>query len=96
MWNFNTFLAAGSDGKTGGFTMTPWGSIFGGKTIIVLTFADTFFGEVSGLPALTPTPTLDTYSLLSYQQTNGTSRGGVSWVGPTWVMQARGVHQLPN
>ena len=94
--NFNALLAAGSDGKTGGFTMTPCGALFGGQPITVLTYADTLFTGVSGLPNLTPSPTLRTYGDLFYEQTNGTSKSGASWTAPTWVVQARGVHQLPN
>ena len=51
MGNFNTLLAAGSDGKTGGFTMTPCGGLFGGQAITVLTYPDTVFTGVSGLTA---------------------------------------------
>ena len=94
--NFNALLAAGSDGKTGGFTMTPCGALFGGQPITVLTYADTFFTGVSGLPNLTPSPTLRTYGDLFYEQANGTTKSGASWTAPTWVIQARGVHQLPN
>ncbi|MGO8786210.1 MAG: DUF4382 domain-containing protein [Terriglobia bacterium] len=96
MGNFNSLLAAGSDGKTGGFTMTPCGALFGGQPITVLTYPDTFFSGVSGLLALTPSPTLDTYGVLFYEQASGTANGGAAWTAPTWVMQARGVHQLPN
>lgn len=94
--NFNALLAAGSDGKTGGFTMTPCGALFGGQTITVLTYADTYFNGVSGLPTLTPSPTLNTFGDVFYEQANGTTKSGASWTAPTWVMQARGVHQLPN
>jgi hypothetical protein len=94
--NFNTLQAAGSDDATGAFTMTPCGALFGGQPITVLTFADTNFTGVSGLTGLTPGPTLNTRGLLFYEQTSGTTRSGGSWVGPAWVLQARGVHQLPN
>lgn len=96
MGNFNTLQAAGSDGVTGGFTMTPCGALFGGVPITVVTYADTNFTGVSGLPALTPAPTLNTRGVLFYEQTSGVTNGGASWTAPTWVMQARGVHQLPN
>jgi hypothetical protein len=96
MGNFNTLLAAESDDKTGGFTMTPCGGLFVGQPITVLTYSDTFFSGVSGLPALTPTPTLNTRGLLFYEQTSGTTKAGVSWTAPTWVLQAREVHQYPN
>jgi hypothetical protein len=94
--NFATLQAAGSDGKTGAFTLTPCGAIFGGKAITVLTYADTNFNGVSGLPALIAAPTLNTHGILFYEQTSGTTVAGGSWTAPTWVLQTRGVHQLPN
>ncbi len=94
--NFNTLQAAGSDGVTGAFTMTPCGALFGAQPITVLTYADTNFTGVSGLTGLTPAPTLTTRGDLFYEQTSGVSRSGGSWIAPTWVLQARGVHQLPN
>jgi len=96
MGNFNTLQAAESDGVTGGFTMTPCGGLFGGTAITELTYPDTHFTGVSGLVALTPAPTLNTRGLLFYEQTSGTTNTGGSWTAPTWVMQAKGVHQLPN
>lgn len=96
MGNFNTLLAAGSDGVTGGFTMTPCGALFVGNPIIVLTYPDTQFTGVSGLLNLTPAPTLNTCGDLFYEQTSGKATTGASWTAPTWVMQAREVHQLPN
>jgi hypothetical protein len=96
MGNFNTLQAAGSDGKTGGFTLTPCGGLFGGTPITVITYSDTNFTGVSGLVALTAAPTLNTRGLLFYEATSGTTNAGASWTAPTWVMQARGVHQLPN
>jgi hypothetical protein len=94
--NFKTLQAAGSDNLTGGFTMTPCGGLFGGQAITVLTYPDSVFNGLSGLTALTPTPTLNTVGLLFYQQTSGRASTGGSWTAPTWVMQARQVHQLPN
>jgi hypothetical protein len=96
MGNFNSLLAAESDGVTGGFTMTPCGSLFLGTPITVLTYPDTNFTGVSGLINLTAAPTLNTRGDLFYEQTSGTSKTGASWTAPTWVMQARQVHQLPN
>jgi len=93
--NFTSLLTAGSDNKTGGFTLVPCGPLFGGQPITVLTFADTNFNGVSGLTALTAAPTLNTYGLLFYEQASGPS-GQPTWTAPTWVMQAKGVHQLPN
>jgi hypothetical protein len=96
--NFKALQAAGSDGKTGGFTLTPCGGLFGGHAITVLTYPDTnFLGTgVSPLNELTTASTLDTSGLLFYEQTSGATSAGASWTAPTWVMQARGVHQLPN
>ena len=95
MGNFTSLLTAGSDNKTGGFTIVPCGALFGGKPITVLTFANSNFRGVSGLTALTPAPTLNTFGVLFYEQSNGTS-SQPTWTAPTWVMQAKGVHQLPN
>jgi hypothetical protein len=96
MGTFNTLQAAASDNKTGAFTVVPCGALFGGNAITVLTYPETFFSGVSGLTALTPAPTLNTYGLVFYEPTSGTNRNGGSWTGPTWVLQARGVRQLPN
>lgn len=96
MGNFVSLQAAGSDGVTGGFTMTPCGSLFGGKPITVITYSDTNFTGVSGLINLTAAPTLNTRGDLFYEQTSGKTAAGASWTAPTWVMQAREVHQLPN
>lgn len=96
--NFNTLITAGSDGKTGGFTMTPCGSLFGGTPITVLTYDDTRFNNITGLVNLTPSPTINVFGDLFYEQTSGTAAAanGAGWTAPTWVMQARGIHQLPN
>jgi hypothetical protein len=94
--NYNVLLTAGSDNVTGAFTMTPCGGLFGGQPITVLTYSDSVFTGLTGLTALTSAPTLDTNGMLFYVQANGTTSGGVSWLAPTWIMQARGVHQLPN
>ena len=93
--NYNNLLTAGSDGVTGAFTMTPCGGLFGGQPITVLTYSDSVFTGLTGLTALTSAPTLDTNGLLFHLQTDGTTSSGVSWLAPTWIMQARGVHQLP-
>ncbi|MGO8786211.1 MAG: DUF4382 domain-containing protein [Terriglobia bacterium] len=94
--NFQTLQQAGTDGKTGGFTMIPCGGLFAGQAITAVTYSDTYFTGVSGLTGLAPTPILDTTGLLSYQLTSGTTTGGASWIAPTWVIQAIGVHQPPN
>ena len=93
--NFRTVIGAAADGKTGGFSMTPCGALFAGQPITVLTYANTNFTGINGLNGLTAAPTIDTNGVLFYLQTDGTSGTGINWVGPTWVMQARGVHQLP-
>jgi hypothetical protein len=93
---FNLLQVAGSDNKTGGFTMNPCGKLFGVNPITVLTYSDTVFNGVSGLTGLIPAPTLNINGLLFYVQANGTTGTGINWVGPTWIMQARGVHQLPT
>jgi hypothetical protein len=93
--NFTSLLTAGSDNTTGGFTMVPCGPLFGGNPITVLTFADTNFTGVSGLTALTAAPTLNGRGVLFYEQANGPG-SQPTWTAPTWVLQAKGVHQLPN
>lgn len=94
--NFSTLVAAGSDNKTGGFTMIPCGALFQQNPITVLTYPETNFTGVSGLTGLTTAPTLNTRGLLFYEQTSGSTVTGASWKAPTWVLQARQVHQLPN
>jgi len=93
---FQTLQAAGSDDKTGAFTMVPCSGLFGGQAITAMTYTPTFFTGVSGLTGLASTPTLDTTGLLYYQQTSGTTPNGASWTAPTWVIEAIGVHQPPN
>ena len=88
-------LASGSDNATGGFTMQPCGPLFGGKTITVLTFGDSKFRGVGGLSGLTPGPVINVTGLLFYEQTNGPGTEP-TWTAPTWVMQAKKVHQLPQ
>lgn len=96
MGNFNTLLADQSDGVTGGFTMTPCGALFGGNPITVTTYPETNFNGIAGLINLTAAPTLNVRGDLFYLQTSGTSTTGAQWTAPTWVLEARGVHQLPN
>jgi hypothetical protein len=94
--NFKTLQAAGSDGVTGAFTMAPCNELLGVQPITVLSYPQTVFNGLSGLTALSPTPTLNTVGLFFYQQSSGVSSTGGSWTAPTWVMQARAVNQLPN
>ena len=93
---FQRVLAAGSDNKTGGFTMLPCGALFGGQTITVLTFGDDRWrGGLGGLSGLTPGPVIDVAGLLFYEQQNGPGNQP-TWTAPTWVMEAKTVHQLPQ
>jgi hypothetical protein len=94
--NFQSLQKAGTDGKTGGFAMTPCGGLFAGQAITVVTYSDTSFTGVSGLAGLTASPTLDSTGLLFYRLTSGTATTGASWTAPAWVMQATGVHQPPG
>jgi len=97
LWgNFATLLKAGSDNFTGGFTMLPCGGLFGGQSVTVVTTSNSVFTGVSGLNALTTAPTLNATGILSYLLASGTASTGAPWVAPTWVMQAIGVHQLPD
>lgn len=92
MGHFSSLLAAAGDGKTGGFTMVPCGSLFQGQAISVLTFNDTIFDGFSTLTQLGPQPLLGTRGLLIYQPTSG-SANGASWTAPTWVLESHYVHQ---
>jgi hypothetical protein len=93
---FQSMLATGSDNRTGGFTMLPCGDLFGGHTITVLTFGDDRWrGGLSGLSGLTPGPIINVSGLLFYEQTDGPGTPP-TWTGPTWVMQAKTVHKLPQ
>jgi len=93
--NYTALLASASDGKTGGFALAPCGAIFQGQPITTLTFGRTAFAGVSGLVGLGPKPTLAVKGLLIYEQTNG-SLNSVTWTAPTWVMEAKQIHQLPQ
>lgn len=90
--HFSTLLAAAGDGKTGGFTMIPCGSLFQAKPVNVLTFSDTQFKGFSSLIELGPQPLLGARGLLFYQQTSG-SANGAAWTAPTWVLESGMVHQ---
>ena len=92
----NRLVVTGADGKSGGFTLTPCGSLFGGKDITVITYADTTYTGVSGIGRLTSGTIINNPGVLFYTQTNGASPLGVAWTAPTWVLEARGVHQLPD
>jgi len=85
---------------TGGFTMLPCGDLFAGQTITVLTFGDSRWrGGLGGLSGLTPGPIIDVAGLLYFEQANGPGTPPTwtaSPTSPTWVMQAKTVHQLPK
>jgi hypothetical protein len=96
MGTFQAMLANGSDNSTGGFTMLPCGPLFGGQPITVLTFNDDRWrGGIGGLSALTPGPIINVAGLLYYEQTNGPGTPP-TWTAPTWVMQAKALHLLPD
>jgi len=92
---FQNLLTSGSDNKTGGFTMLPCGHLFGGQQITVLTFGDSRFRSLGGLSGLTSGPVINASGLLFYEQQNGPSQEP-TWTAPTWVMEAKTVHQLPQ
>jgi hypothetical protein len=92
---FQSMLTAGSDNKTGGFTMMPCGHLFGGQAITVLTFGDSRFHSLGGLSGLTAGPVINVAGLLFYEQQNGPAQQP-TWTAPTWVMQAKTIHKLPQ
>jgi hypothetical protein len=97
--NFTKLLAAGQDGKSGGFTLQPCGLVFRGTPLTILTFADTHFsGGLSDLMGLGTQPTLAIKGLLFYQQAAPPSGGinGVTWTPPAFLDEAKQVHQLPQ
>ncbi len=91
--NFSKLLVAGSDGKTGGFVLTPCSGVFQGQSISVLTFSSTSFGGVADLNALTQSPTLVVKGLLFFEPTL-TTAGTVTLTPPTLVLVAEEVHQI--
>jgi hypothetical protein len=92
--NFSSLLAAGQDGKTGGFKFTPCSGVFQGQTISVLTFSGTEFENVTDLNSLTTTPTLLVHGELFYEPTLASS-GTVTLTPPSNVLVSGKVHQLP-
>jgi len=94
-----TFKAPLASG-TNGFTMVPCGDLFGGNTITVLTFGDSKWrGGPSGVSGLSPGPIINVAGLVFFEQANGPGTPP-TWTAssqsPTWVVQAKAVHQLPN
>lgn len=86
---FNRVLAAGADGKSGGFTMTPCSSVFGSGNapIPVLTSSQTSFGSLSGLSGMTANSQIVLNGLLFYEPTL-TQANGVQLSPPGWVFEA--------
>jgi len=93
---FQSMLTAGSDNKTGGFTMLPCGDLFGGHLITVVTFGDSRFHSLGGLSGLSAGPVINVAGLLFYEQQNSPAGQQPAWTAPTWVMQAKTVHKLPQ
>ncbi|MBZ5515641.1 MAG: DUF4382 domain-containing protein [Acidobacteriia bacterium] len=91
---FASLLGVGSDGKTGGFSLVPCSSLFGGQAIHTFTFADTEFYGVSDLNGLRTQPPIQAKGLLFYEPGQITANG-ISVPPPSMVMEARRVHQ-PN
>ena len=94
-----TFQAALTSG-TSGFTMVPCGDLFGGNTITVLTFGNSWWrGGPSGVSGLTPGPVINVAGLVFFEQANGPGTPPIwtaSSKSPTWVVEAKKIHQLPQ
>ena len=90
--SFVKVLAAASDGKTGGFAMTPCSSVFGSGNISipVLTSPQTIFGGVSGLSGMMANSQVIANGFLFYEPTL-TQANGVQLSPPGWVFEARKV-----
>jgi Domain of unknown function (DUF4382)/Domain of unknown function (DUF5666) len=86
----------GNDEATGGFTLVPCSTLFGGQNITVFTFNSTTFPGVanSQLGGLTSTPTLVTKGLIFFSPIT-VNVNGESALPPATVEEANQVHQLP-
>jgi len=86
---FNQVLVAGSDDKTGGFSMTPCSSVFGSGSISipVLTSSRTNFNGLNGLNGIPSNSELIVNGLLLYEP-NLTKANGVPLTPPGWVFEA--------
>jgi hypothetical protein len=93
---FQSVLSADSDNRTGGFTLLPCGDLFRGQTITVLSFGDSQFRNLGGLSGLSSGPVINVSGLLFYEQQNSPANQQPAWTAPTWVMQAKTVHKLPQ
>ena len=84
----------GEDEKAGAFLLLPCSSLFQGQPILVLTHEDTAFAGINNLAALMPEATIIVKGLLLYEPQPITLRRGISVKVPTWVLEAKQVHQL--
>ena len=84
---FEQVLAAGGDGKTGGFAMAPCSSVFGSVSIPVLTSAQTDFKGMNGLNDIAAGSQLLVNGLLFWEP-NLTNANGVQLAPPGWVFEA--------
>ena len=86
---FGQVLAAGGDGKTGGFTMATCSGVFGGSStsIPVLTSTQTTFNGMNGLNDIPAGSQLLVNGLLFWEP-NMTNANGVQFNPPGWVFEA--------
>jgi hypothetical protein len=92
----STPIVVGSDGKTGGFTLSPCSSLYAQPITDISYFQTTFLG--TGLTNLSSLQTTETHFLLTkgllfYQQAVG-QVNSVAWAPPANVQVATQVHQL--
>jgi len=73
--NFSSLITAGSDGKTGGFSMMPCSAMFGGQQLTTLTFGQTEFTGFTGLSGMSSQPMLLNKGLLFYMPNAQTING---------------------
>ena len=86
---FGQVLAAGGDGKTGGFTMAPCSGVFAGSStsIPVLTSTQTTFNGMNGLNDIPAGGQLLVNGLLFWEP-NMTNANDVQFTPPGWVFEA--------
>lgn len=89
--NFSTLLAAAADQKTGGFRFVPASGLFQGRTITVITSANTNFVGVANLNSLSSAQQVIIKGHLFYETAAGMV-SGVPWTPPALVMVAEQVH----
>lgn len=90
---FQKVLAAGSDGKSGGFGMAPCSSVFGGASIPVLTSSNTTFKGMNGLNDV-PAGTQLVVNGLLFWEPQLTNASGIQFTPPGWVFEATEVGKL--